>query len=175
MGLRLYPIVRNQPRAGLCTLYLVPHLFLLACRVLSRSVAPGSTVQSPYQMVAFAPRQNVPDWDMFVRATCFPYIDFLDIDGLINLEVGKKTCSVLKQRGCATRELFGNRRVDSRKRDKEKMPPFGTGTELCIGDGMGKPAQYANTQTAQIRRNTQEYSAHYRREAPRKLSDSTVS
>ena len=42
-----------------------------------------------------------------------------------------KTCSVLKQRGCATRELFGNRRVDSRKRDKEQMRPFGTGTELC--------------------------------------------
>ena len=43
---------------------------------------------------------------------------------------GKKTCSVLKQRGCATRELFGNRRVDSRKRDKEQMCPFGTETEL---------------------------------------------
>ena len=41
-----------------------------------------------------------------------------------------KTCSVLKQRGCATRELFGNRRVDSRKRDKEQMRPFDTGTEL---------------------------------------------
>ena len=70
---------------------------------------------------------------MFVRATCFSYIDFLDIDGLalINLEVGNKTCSVLKQRGCATRELYGNRRVDSRKRDKEQMCPFGTGTELC--------------------------------------------
>jgi len=25
---------------------------------------------------------------MFVRATCFSYIDFLDIDGLINLQVG---------------------------------------------------------------------------------------
>jgi len=25
---------------------------------------------------------------MCVRATCFSYIDFLDIDGLINLEVG---------------------------------------------------------------------------------------
>jgi len=25
---------------------------------------------------------------MFVRATCFSYIVFLDIDGLINLEVG---------------------------------------------------------------------------------------
>jgi len=47
-----------------------------------------------------------------------------------------KTCSVLKQRGCATRELFGNRRVDSRKRDKEQMPPFGTGTELCMTNGM---------------------------------------
>jgi hypothetical protein len=42
-----------------------------------------------------------------------------------------KTCSVLKQRGCATRELYGNRRVDSRKRDKEQMRPFGTGPELC--------------------------------------------
>jgi len=27
---------------------------------------------------------------MFVRATCFSYIDFLDIDGLINLEVENK-------------------------------------------------------------------------------------
>ena len=27
---------------------------------------------------------------MFVRATCFSYIVFLDIDGLINLEVGNK-------------------------------------------------------------------------------------
>jgi len=27
---------------------------------------------------------------MFVRAICFSYIDFLDIDGLINLEVGNK-------------------------------------------------------------------------------------
>jgi len=27
---------------------------------------------------------------MFVRATCFSHIDFLDIDGLINLEVGNK-------------------------------------------------------------------------------------
>ena len=27
---------------------------------------------------------------MFVRAACFSYINFLDIDGLINLEVGNK-------------------------------------------------------------------------------------
>jgi hypothetical protein len=45
-----------------------------------------------------------------------------------------KTCSVLKQRGCATREVYGNRRVDSRKRDKEQMCPFDTGTELCRVD-----------------------------------------
>jgi hypothetical protein len=67
-----------------------------------------------------------------------------------------KTCSVLKQRGCATRELYGSRRVDSRKRDKEQMRPFGTGTELCsevelekgrigraLGDGCGRRAAAA--------------------------------
>ena len=27
---------------------------------------------------------------MFVRATCFSYFDFLDIDGLINREVGNQ-------------------------------------------------------------------------------------
>jgi len=69
---------------------------------------------------------------MFVRATCFAYIDFLDIDGLINLEVGNETCSVLKQRGCATRELYGNRRVDSRKRDKEQMRPFDTTEKIPL-------------------------------------------
>jgi hypothetical protein len=41
-----------------------------------------------------------------------------------------KTCSVLKQRGCAARQLFGNRRVDSRERDKEQMCTFRTETEL---------------------------------------------
>jgi len=48
----------------------------------------------------------------------------------------------LKQRGCATRELYGNRRVDSRKRDKEQMCPFDTGTELCstgVGEDVKSP------------------------------------
>jgi hypothetical protein len=41
-----------------------------------------------------------------------------------------KSCGVLKRRGCAARELYGNRRVNPNKRDKEQMCPFGTGTEL---------------------------------------------
>jgi len=63
---------------------------------------------------------------MFVRATCFSYIDFLDIDGLINLEVGNKNVQRFE-----TERLRHTRGVDSRKRDTEQMCPFGTGTELC--------------------------------------------
>ena len=33
---------------------------------------------------------------MFVRATCFSYIDFLDIDGLINLEVGNENVQLFE-------------------------------------------------------------------------------
>ena len=39
-------------------------------------------------------------------------------------------CGVLKWTGCAARELCGNRRINSKKRDKEQMCTFGTGTEL---------------------------------------------
>ena len=67
---------------------------------------------------------------MFVRATCFSYLEFLHFEGLINLQVGKKSCGVQKRRGCAARELCGNRRDNLRKRDKQQMCPFGTGTEL---------------------------------------------
>ena len=67
---------------------------------------------------------------MFVRATCFSCIDFLDIDGLKStLRWEIKTCSVFE-----TERLRHTRAVrESRSREKEQMPPFGTGTELRIG------------------------------------------
>jgi len=57
-----------------------------------RTLSRVYTVQSPgpYQMSHLLHAKMSQIWDMFVRATCFSYIDFLDIDGLIKLEVGNK-------------------------------------------------------------------------------------
>jgi hypothetical protein len=75
---------------------------------------------------------------MFVRATCFSYIDFLDIDGLINLEVGNKNVQRFETERFAPHESFtGIDELTQGKGTRSKCHHLARGLN-CV-DAVGAP------------------------------------